>query len=151
MWRIGFWQTLIKNKIDWKMFRVIIGFYADIKSCAKNGNLQSNTGSFPCEAGLRQGVKLSLVLFVLYLRDLEEHLSVNYVNQLEFLNGYCMQHIGMYLKLFRLLHSDGTVMFAESAVELQLALNIFERYCSEWKFSIHVSKTEIVVLFKNKV
>jgi hypothetical protein len=37
-------------------------------------------------------------------------------------------------------------MFAESAVELQLALNIFERYCSEWKFSIHVSKTKIVVI-----
>jgi hypothetical protein len=114
MWRIGFWQKLIKNKIGWKMFRVILGFYADIKSCAKNGDLQSKTGSFPCEPGLRQGVKLSLVLFVLYLR--EEHLSVNYVNHLEFLNGYCMQHIGMYLKLFRLLHADDTVMFVESAV-----------------------------------
>jgi hypothetical protein len=51
----------------------------------------------------------------LYLRDLEEYLSVNYVNHLECLNGYCMQHIGMYLKLFRLLHSDDTVMFAESS------------------------------------
>jgi hypothetical protein len=62
------------------------------------------TGSFSSETGLRQGVKLFLVLFVLYLRDLEEYLSVNYANHLEFLNGYCMQHIGMYLKLFRLLH-----------------------------------------------
>jgi hypothetical protein len=49
-----------------------------------------------------------------------------------------MQHIGMYLKLFRLLHADDTVMLAESAEELQLAFNIFERYCSEWKLSIHV-------------
>jgi hypothetical protein len=32
----------------------------------------------------------------------------------------------MYLKLFRLLHADDTVMFAESVVELQLALNIWE-------------------------
>jgi hypothetical protein len=114
-------------------------------------DLQSNTGSLPCETGLRQGVKFSLVLFVLYLNDLEEHLSVNYVNHLEFLNGYCMQHIGMYLKLFRLLHADDTVMLAESAEELQLALNIFERYCSEWKLSMNVSKTKIVVLFKKKV
>jgi hypothetical protein len=133
------------------MFRVILGCYADIKSCVKNGDLQSNTGSFPCEAGLREGVKLSLVLFVLYLNDLEEYLSVNYVNHLEFLNGYCMQHIGVYLKLFLLLHADDTFMFAESAEELQLALNIFEKYSSEWKLSIHVSKTKIVVLFKKKV
>ena len=54
------------------MFRIILCFYADIKSCANNGDLQSNTGSFPCETGLRQGVKLSLVLFVLYQNDLEE-------------------------------------------------------------------------------
>jgi hypothetical protein len=62
-----------------------------------------------------------------------------------------MQHIGVYLKLFLLLHADDTVMFAESAEELQLALNIFEKYSSEWKLSIHVSKTKIVVLFKKKV
>jgi hypothetical protein len=57
----------------------------------------------------------------------------------------------MYLKLFLLLHADDTVMFAESAEELQLPLNIFEKYCSEWRLSIHVSKTKIVVLFKKKV
>ena len=72
MWRIGFWQKLIKNNISWKMLRVILCFYADIESCANNGDLQSNTGSFPCETRLRESAKLSLVLFVLYLNDLEE-------------------------------------------------------------------------------
>jgi hypothetical protein len=57
----------------------------------------------------------------------------------------------MYLKMFLLLHADYTVMFAESAEELQLPLNNFEKYCSEWRLSIHVSKTKIVVLFKKKV
>ena len=121
------------------------------KSCVKNGDLQSNTDRFPCETGLRQGVKLSLILFVLYLNDLEEYLSVNYVNHLEIMNGYCMQHIGMYLKLFLLLHADDTVIFTEQAEELQLPLNIFEKYCSEWRLYINVSKTKIVVLFKRKV
>jgi hypothetical protein len=36
-------------------------------------------------------------------------------------------HIGMYLKLFLLLHADDTVMLAESAEELQLPLNIFQK------------------------
>jgi hypothetical protein len=34
-----------------------------------------------------------------------------------------------------------TVIFAESAEDLQTALNIFEEHCSEWKLSINVSKT----------
>ena len=54
----------------------------------------------------------------------------------------------MYLKLFLLLYADDTVIFAESPEDLQAALNIFEEYCSEWKLSINVSKTKIVVFSK---
>ena len=77
----------------------------------------------------------------MYLNDLEEYLSENYVNHLEFLNENCIQHVGMYLKLFILLYADDTVIFAESAEDLQAPLNIFEEYCSEWKLYINVSKT----------
>jgi hypothetical protein len=77
----------------------------------------------------------------LYLSDLEEYLSENYVNHLEFLNENCIQHIGMYLKLFLLLYADDTIMFAESTEDLQAALNIFEECCSELKLSINVSRT----------
>jgi hypothetical protein len=56
----------------------------------------------------------------------------------------------MYLKLLRLLYADDTFIFAESAEDLQAALNIFEEYCSEWKLSINVSKTKIVVFSKRK-
>jgi hypothetical protein len=42
VWRIGLWQTQIKNKICGKMFRVILNLHTDIKSCVKNGDLQSN-------------------------------------------------------------------------------------------------------------
>jgi hypothetical protein len=86
----------------------------------------------------------------LYLNDLEEYLSENYINHLEFLNENCIQYIGMYLKLFLLLFVDDTVIFAESPADLQAALNIFEEYCSEWKLSINVSQTKIVVFSKRK-
>jgi hypothetical protein len=85
----------------------------------------------------------------LYLSDLEEYLSENYINHLEFLNENCLQYIGMYLKLFLLLFVDYTVIFAESPADLQAALNIFEENCSEWKLS-NVSKTKIVVFSKRK-
>jgi hypothetical protein len=61
-----------------------------------------------------------------------------------------MQHIGMHLKLFRLRYAVDTFILAESAEDLQAALNIFEEYCSEWKLSITVSKTKIVVFSKRK-
>ena len=56
----------------------------------------------------------------------------------------------MYLKLFLLLYDDDTFILAESAEDLQAALNIFEEYCSEWKLFINVSKTKIVVFSKRK-
>ena len=56
----------------------------------------------------------------------------------------------MYLKLLRLLCADDIVILAESAEDLQAALNIFEEYCSEWKLSINASKTKIVVFSKRK-
>ena len=63
----------------------------------------------------------------------------------EFLNENCM-----YLKLFLLLYADETVIFAESTEELQTILIFFLKYCSEWKLSINVSKTKIVVFSKRK-
>ena len=130
------------------MFRVILNWYTDIKSCVKNGDLQSNC--FPCETGVRQVEKLSPCLSALYLSDLEEYLSENSINHLEFLNENCIQYIGMYHKLFLLLYSHDTVIFAESAEDLQAAVNIFEEYCSELKLSINISKTKIVVFSKRK-
>ena len=56
----------------------------------------------------------------------------------------------MYLKLFLLLYADDTVIFAESAEDLQAALNVFEEYCSEWNLSINVWKTKLVVFSKRK-
>ena len=53
------------------MFRVILTFYIDIKSCVQNGDLQSNFP--PGETGVRQGEKLLPFLFALYLDELEEY------------------------------------------------------------------------------
>ena len=41
-----------------------------------------------------------------------------------------------------------TVILAESAVELQNALNEFKMYCSNWKLNVNVEKTKILVFSK---
>ena len=60
-------------------------------------------------------------------------------------------NLNMYIKLFILLYADDTVIFAESAPELQQALSVFEKYCTEWKLSVNVTKTKVVIFSKRKL
>ena len=58
--------------------------YTNIKSCVRNGELK--TDLCPCEIGARQGEKVFLFLFALYLHDLEEYLDEISIDGLKVLN-----------------------------------------------------------------
>ena len=132
------------------MFMVILSFYTDIQSCVKNGDLQSN--SSPYETGVRQGDKLFPVVFVLYLKDLEEYLSVNYANHLELLNENCIQHIGMYLKLFFCHFMLMTQLFLLNQLKnYRLLLIILKSTAQNGSSLVIFQKNKIVFLFKKKV
>jgi hypothetical protein len=53
--------------------------------------------------------------------------------------------VEMHFKLYILLYADATVMFAESAEELQKALDAMSNYCQLWHLQVNPSKTKIVV------
>ena len=55
------------------------------------------------------------------------------------------EHIYSYLKLFILLFADDTVLFSHYQNDLQSMLNSFENYCDEWKLTVNISKTKILV------
>ena len=59
--------------------------------------------------------------------------------------------IGTYFKLYVLLYADDTVIFAESAEQLQAALNGLFIYCNTWKLTVNPTKTKIVVFSQSKV
>ena len=50
-----------------------------------------------------------------------------------------------FVKLFILLYADDTVIVAETAADLQNALNIYETYCDNWKLTLNTMKTKIVI------
>ena len=50
-----------------------------------------------------------------------------------------------------LLYADDTVIFAETAHDLQKALNAMQRYCDMWNLKINASKTKIVIFSKGKL
>ena len=51
----------------------------------------------------------------------------------------------LYVKLVVLLYADNTVIISESADDLQHAYNEFYTYCNQWKLTVNVEKTKVMV------
>ena len=49
-----------------------------------------------------------------------------------------------------MLYADDTVIFAENAKELQVALDALADYCSIWKLKINIDKTKIIRFAKRR-
>jgi hypothetical protein len=58
--------------------------------------------------------------------------------------------IEVYFKLYLLLYADDTVIFAETAAELQSALNAMYLYCETWKLKVNTAKTNVVIFSKSR-
>ena len=56
----------------------------------------------------------------------------------------------IYFKLFILLYADDTVIFGDSAENLQEALNSFKEYCNFWKLTVNVDKTKVLIISKGR-
>jgi hypothetical protein len=72
---VGLWSKLLQTGINGKLFQVIFNMNADIKSC-----VTLNYNIFPFlkrQCGVRQGENMSLILFYIYLNDLESYLAIN--------------------------------------------------------------------------
>ena len=150
--RTYLWQKLLSNNIDGKMFKIIHSLYANAKSAVRIGNLKS--GSFSSNIGVRQGENLSPVLFSLFLNDLSEFISHAYngLNNVSDMAHILLSNdeIEVYFKLYILLYADDTVIFAESAEELQAALNAMFLYCKSLDLEVNPTKTKITIFCNRK-
>ena len=54
-------------------------------------------------------------------------------------------------KILISLFADDTVLFADSELELQHEINVFQDYCSIMKLTVNVSKTEIVIFTNARI
>ena len=48
------------------------------------------------------------------------------------------------------MYADDTLLLADTAEELQYALNRLSLFCEEWKLKINKSKTEVMIFGKTK-
>ena len=151
--RILLWQKLLRTGIDGKILIVIQNLYKNAKSCVRNGSTCSDF--FSSNIGVRQGENLSPLLFSIFLNDLSDFMSHAYnglqdvcnISHLLFDND----DIEVFFKMYLLLYADDTVILAESAAELQLALNSMYLYCETWKLKVNAAKTNVVVFSRRRI
>ena len=121
------------------MFKIIHNMYENAKSCVRLGAQLSD--HFYSNVGVRQGENLFPVLFSPFLNDLLQFISHAYDGLTNVYNAAHIfldtEDISVYLKLYRLLYADDTIILAESHVELQAALNPMYLYCKSWKLEVN--------------
>ncbi len=151
--RTALWTKLLQNNIDGNIFKVIYAMYGKAKSCVKSSRGMSNF--FVSHTGVRQGENLSPILFSIFLNDLVQHISGSYDGLTDLAD--CIKDklsddtVEVYLKLYLLLYADDTVIFAESDVHLQLALDSMYFYCERWKLEVNTKKTKVVIFSRGKI
>lgn len=136
--RSRLWMKLICHGINGKVVSAIYNLYADAKSCVKhNGNISN---AFACNVGVHQCENLSPLLFAIYLNDFELFVSKHYKG-LDLISCEASKYLNdddveIFFRLFILLYADDTIVMADSAEELQTALNAVHNYCSTWKLTV---------------
>ena len=108
--RVSLWVKLLNHGVNGKILSVIQNIYKKAKSSVKINDKISN---FSCNIGVRQGEKLSPILFAIYLNDFLSSMCKSYqgLNELS-----CDVEIELetFMKLYVLLYADDTVILAKS-------------------------------------
>ena len=102
-----------------------------------------------CQAGFRKGYSTTDNLFIINSL-IEIFKSKREKLFLAFICDFNDDAILIYFKLFILLYADDTVIFGDSAENLQEALNSFKEYCNIWKLTVNVDKTKVLIISKRR-
>ena len=146
--RTYLWQKLLNSNINGKVLNVIRNMYKNAKSHVSVKNVLSDP--FPCQVGVRQGEILSPLLFAIYLNDFKAFLSEKY-NGLTRISDSILNEMNVYLKIFCLLYADDTLVLAESAAQLQKALDGLNSYCNKWALKVNLDKTKVIIFSKGMI
>ena len=61
------------------------------------------------------------------------------------------EEVCVLLRLWVLLFADDTIILAKNTGDLQKALDALGDYCEQWKITVNVSKTKIIILSRGKI
>ena len=125
------WYKRISLGIEGKILNAVQSLYTEVQCVVKvNDHL---TPTIDVSQGVKQGCKLSPILFSFYINDLaidtkQMNLGINIDEE----------------QLSILLYADDIVLIAPDADSLQLILNKLHDWCSKWRLSVNSNKTKSV-------
>ena len=146
--RASLWVKLLKNGVNGKVLQVIHNMYKNAKSCVKSCDKISDF--FSCDMGVRQGENLSPVLFAIYFNDFNESMKRIFQGSKK-LDDDTQKELETFMRLYVLLYADDTIILAENAEDLQVALNGLSEYCKKWCLKGNTAKTKNIVFARGKV
>ena len=149
IWRTGLWLKLLNMGINGRFLKIVQDMYEKSKSCVMLKNKKSN--AFVSERGVKQGEILSPLLFAFYINDLEKHFKSEGVQPLSGIKStvdevMTLDGIDFLLEILTLFYADDTIIFSDSALGLQFALEELENYCDIWKLIVNEGKTKILCI-----
>lgn len=132
------WKHLFHIGLSSHIVGLVERLYTNAKICIRTQGY-GFTESVKMSIGLMQGLGISPLLFILFLSDLTEFLKSNGIEGIKLNNN---------LRISTLLYADDLVLLADSPVNLQKTLNIFDRYCKTKEMTVNVSKSKVMIFRK---
>ena len=132
------WTKLSTIGLSRKMLNILQNMYAKAAARVTINNILSTP--FQYSRGVRQGCNLSLILFSLFISDLENHLSTITAGSIP------LTHTKLHLLQF----ADDLVLLSDSHGGLQKSLDILSEYCATVLLNVNRDNTKIVIFNKYK-
>ena len=119
---------------------VLRSMYSKLKSCVLTP--QGINQSFNCTVGTRQGCKIRLVLFILYLNEFYK------MCEMSSSTGVYISETVLSIVHLQLLFADGMVICGGMVGNVQRILNVLEFFCNNWGLKVSLDNTNVMV-FRN--
>ena len=133
VWHAGLRLRLLQSGIHpGPMYAAICSLYSGGQSCLRLGGQAGYTDFFPIEAGVRQGCILSPLLYSIFVDALAREVKRR-------CPGASVDVLGT-TRISLLLYADDIVLLADSAEELQAALDVAAGHARAWRFEFNHSK-----------
>ena len=128
------WSILEQMGITRKMIDMLKSIYASVKCCVKCDGMTSD--SFQCLNGLKQGCKLSPLMFSLLMTSL--------VKEIKEKGKHGIQLIANGVDIFVLVFADDIVLLSDTVPGLQNQINSMQAAADRLGLRVNVHKTKVM-------
>ena len=139
VWRSALFLKLRGKGITGKVYNIIHDLYLNTQYSYKTS--QFYTKPFMANQGVKQGDSLSPTLFNIFVDDIGKYFDKNSTDPVNLQNQY----------LNHLLYADDLMLISETPIGLQHCIDSVQKYCSDWRLTVNLNKTKIMVFSKKNI